>query len=82
MLKGTIWFKDDEELKLDEGYIVRKFIWKNGNFLLKKQNFNGLKTGHTEAAGPCLSASFNNDKDNFIVLIFNSESMSSRWKEV
>jgi len=35
--------------------------WENTNFLLQYAGYNGLKTGITEAAGPCLSASYQKD---------------------
>ena len=31
--------------------------WKNTNKLLD-QGFEGIKTGHTETAGPCLASSY------------------------
>ena len=36
--------------------VERKRTWKNTNKMLKK-GFNGIKTGITESAGSCLSAS-------------------------
>jgi len=36
------------------------FKWKNTNALLKNPHYQGLKTGITEAAGPCLSAFYKN----------------------
>jgi len=34
--------------------------WCNTNLLLSKKYYNGLKTGITDAAGPCLAASYCN----------------------
>lgn len=39
----------------------RKFKWENTNMMLKQQHYYGLKTGVTEAAGPCLSAFWEKD---------------------
>jgi D-alanyl-D-alanine carboxypeptidase len=53
--------------------------------MLKHPNYNGLKTGITEAAGPCLSASYKNSKDSrqwYIIILLNSKSMIARWEEV
>ena len=50
--------------------------------MLKQAGYNGLKTGITEAAGPCLSASYCKDGNHFIVILLNSKSMEARWQEV
>ena len=45
--------------KETEGIFVDRFYkWENTNFMLRQPGYNGLKTGITEAAGACLSASF------------------------
>ena len=36
----------------------RKYKWENTNKLLGVEGFNGVKTGITDAAGPCLTASY------------------------
>jgi D-alanyl-D-alanine carboxypeptidase (penicillin-binding protein 5/6) len=36
----------------------RKYQWDNTNKLLGVDGFNGVKTGVTDAAGPCLAASY------------------------
>lgn len=91
--------KDDDEPQMDdymnfEKYILqdktghfveRHYKWENTNFMLRQPNYNGLKTGITEAAGPCLSASFKNKKDArqwYIIILLNSKSMIARWEEV
>ena len=54
--------------------------------MLRKPNYNGLKTGITEAAGACLSASYQNLKERrgqwYIVILLHSKSMIARWEEV
>jgi len=53
--------------------------------MLRQPNYNGLKTGITEAAGPCLSASYKNMKDSkqwYVIILLNSRSMIARWEEV
>jgi D-alanyl-D-alanine carboxypeptidase len=40
--------------------------------------FEGIKTGITETAGPCLAACY---KD-LVIVVLNSKSMDSRWIEV
>lgn len=49
----------------------------NTNKLLE-DGFEGIKTGITETAGPCLAACY---KD-LIVVVLNSKSMGERWIEV
>jgi len=50
--------------------------------MLFQPGFNGLKTGITDNAGPCLSASYNKDGYNFIIIILNCKSMEARWNEI
>lgn len=78
--------------KLYESYIKnhktgnsRKEVWVNTNKLLEK-GFNGVKTGITDAAGPCLAASLKiNKKDKsdiwVVSVILSCRSMEKRWTE-
>ena len=50
--------------------------------MLNFQFYNGLKTGITEAAGPCLSTSYEKGDLHLIIIILNSKSMEARWEEV
>ena len=59
----------------------REYLWTNTNKLLGK-GFNGLKTGVTPAAGPCLSASFEKDSLHLIIIVMNTKTMDNRWVEV
>ena len=45
------------------------------------KGFNGAKTGITEAAGPCLAATYEKDENNFSVVLLQSNSMDCRWQE-
>lgn len=58
--------------------------WENTNKLLWKMGYNGLKTGITPSAGPCLAASYTwgLTKDHYIIVLLNSKSMDHRWNEV
>ena len=51
--------------------------YENTNRLLE-DGFDGIKTGITDTAGPCLAASY---KD-LIIVVLNSRSMNERWIEV
>ena len=50
--------------------------------MLKQPFYNGLKTGITEAAGPCLSASYEKEGNSLVVILLGSKSMEARWQEV
>ena len=52
-------------------------IWENTNKLLE-DGFEGIKTGITDTAGPCLSAYYR----GLVVVVLNSKSMNERWIEV
>jgi len=61
--------------------------WINTNKLLDK-GFEGLKTGITDSAGPCLSTSLrveeikvNGVQLNIVAVVFNSKSVEHRWTE-
>lgn len=57
------------------------FMWTNTNKLLGK-GFNGIKTGITPSAGPCLAASFEyEENENVIIVLLNSKSPEIRWHE-
>ena len=47
--------------KLTKEYTLREESWKNTNKLLDK-GYEGIKTGVTDAAGPCLASSFKKEK--------------------
>ena len=53
----------------------------NTNRLLGIDGITGTKTGITEAAGPCLSCSFEKDGNFIIVVLLQCKSMDSRWEE-
>ena len=59
----------------------REFCWTNTNKLLGK-GFNGLKTGVTPAAGPCLAASFEKESLHLVIIVMNTKTMDNRWVEV
>lgn len=58
---------------------TRNVIWENTNFLLGNPGYTGCKTGITDAAGPCLSATYNKDGFNYVIILLNSKSMEARW---
>jgi len=46
------------------------------------KGFNGVKTGVTPAAGPCLAASFEKDSLHLVIVVMNTKTMDNRWVEV
>ena len=66
-----------------EGYrqcSKRTFCWKNTHMLLWK-GFNGIKTGVTTNAGPCLCSSIEKNGRSLIIVLLNSRTLKSRWEE-
>lgn len=63
----------------DENGAVRKVSWDNTNKLLWK-GFDGIKTGVTDNAGPCLTVGFRG-RVSIIITLLNSKSMEARWDE-
>ena len=54
--------------------------WQNTHKLLSK-GYNGIKTGITPNAGPCLASSKEVNGKLFIIVLLNSKSMEARWEE-
>ena len=50
--------------------------------MLREPGYCGLKTGITEAAGPCCSVAYQKDGYNLIIILLSCESMERRWEEV
>ena len=59
---------------------VKKFIWFNTNKLLAK-GFNGLKTGITPSAGPCLLSSYVDDQVQITMVLLSCKTPDHRWTE-
>ena len=59
----------------------RSMRWLNTNKLLNV-GFDGLKTGVTPAAGPCLTASLHSQAGYIIVTVLHCKSLEDRWSEV
>jgi len=69
-------------------YSIQEFTWnnitqRNRNPLLgRDETVDGIKTGHTEAAGYCLVGSARQDDFRIIATVFGSESPSARAESV
>jgi len=60
----------------------KEYFWQNTNKMLGKSGCNGIKTGVTETAGPCLVTNLQLKAFRFIVVLLNSKTMDTRWDEV
>ncbi|RBP50918.1 D-alanyl-D-alanine carboxypeptidase family protein [Arenicella xantha] len=70
------WYSEKE-------YTHNNITQKNRNRLLwKDDSVDGLKTGHTEAAGYCLVASAQRGSQRWIAVVLGSESERTREKQV
>jgi len=56
------------------------FRWTNTNKLLTK-GFQGLKTGITTVAGPCLASSYKDSEANIIIILLSCKTPDLRWTE-
>lgn len=62
-----------------------KYYWENTNKLLalpESEGFKGVKTGITNAAGPCLASCCEREGQRVIIIVLCSKSMEQRWVEV
>ncbi len=59
---------------------VRECGWTNTNKLLWK-GYNGVKTGITPNAGPCLATSIETKGRLFIIILLRASSLDARWSE-
>ena len=59
----------------------RTYKWYNTHLMLGQRGINGIKTGVTPAAGPCLCTSISLDGIDLIVVIICTKNMDIRWPE-
>lgn len=59
----------------------RAYTWNNTNKLITKE-FNGIKTGITSSAGPCLASSYKDEKQHLIIVMLSCKTAGHRWHEV
>ncbi|MCH9799297.1 MAG: D-alanyl-D-alanine carboxypeptidase [Betaproteobacteria bacterium] len=74
--------KDYDRLYKQKEYTYNKITQLNRNRLLwLDSNVDGVKTGHTEAAGYCLVSSAKRDKTRLIAIVLGAKSESMRASE-
>lgn len=59
----------------------KTYKWYNTHLMLGQRGINGIKTGITPAAGPCLATSLAYDGIELIVVIIHTRTMDIRWSE-
>lgn len=72
--------KNHECYVLQNNLNLKEMKWENTNRLLDR-GFDGVKTGHTQVAGPCLSASYTENNRHVIAVILSCKSVEARFLE-
>ena len=60
--------------------LERRYSWKNSQKLLHK-GYNGIKTGDTPNAGPCIASSIEIDGHFMIIILLRAKSLLAKWEE-
>lgn len=76
-LVGTKFFT----VKKNSNGNKRTYKWYNTHLMLGQRGINGIKTGVTPSAGPCLCTSISLDGIDLIVVIVCTKNMDIRWPE-
>jgi hypothetical protein len=76
--------EDSKVNNTGEEFQPNHYIWENTNRMLWRGGYDGLKTGITPTAGPCLAWSYYCDvtEEHYIIVILNAKSADHRWNEV
>jgi D-alanyl-D-alanine carboxypeptidase (penicillin-binding protein 5/6) len=75
---ATREFRCDVQSK--DGY-TRTLTWRNGNELLSREGFIGIKTGTTDNAGACLVSCSSRDGKELIVVVLGSSGSAARYSD-
>jgi len=59
----------------------RTYKWYNTHLMLGQRGINGIKTGITPSAGPCLCTSISLDGIELVIVIIATKNMDIRWPE-
>ena len=88
---GAAAMKDERfrEVVGSKSHVVKKntngnrktYKWYNTHLMLGQRGINGIKTGITPAAGPCLATSISYEGVDLIVVIICTKNMDIRWSE-
>ena len=88
---STIAMKNEKfrEIVGTKSHIVKKntngnrktYKWYNTHLMLGQRGINGIKTGITPTAGPCLVTSLSYEGIDLVVVIIACKNMDIRWSE-
>jgi D-alanyl-D-alanine carboxypeptidase len=59
----------------------KSYKWTNTHMMLGQRGINGIKTGITPTAGPCLCTSISLEGIELIIVIMCTKSTDIRWPE-
>jgi len=59
----------------------KTYKWYNTHAMLGQRGINGIKTGITPSAGPCLATSLNHEGIELVIVIICTKTMEIRWSE-
>lgn len=65
---------------VENGGVKREVCWYNTNKLLRRPGFEGVKTGVTATAGPCLASLYSANGGSWIVVVLRTAKLSRRFK--
>lgn len=66
---------------LDKTNETKEYVWENTNVLLQK-GYDGVKTGTTSTAGPCLVSSLTKQGKTIVCVVLCSSTTDARWSDV
>lgn len=56
----------------------KTYVWENTQKMLWQRGVNGIKTGITATAGPCLATSITKEKYQFVIVVLSCKTMDAR----
>ncbi|CAD8067389.1 unnamed protein product [Paramecium primaurelia] len=76
IVKTKIYFSEI----IDKFGNIKEIIWENTNKLLDN-GFQGVKTGQTKEAGPCVVEYYQDNNNSYIIVLLNCKSTDQRWDD-
>ncbi|CAK86287.1 unnamed protein product (macronuclear) [Paramecium tetraurelia] len=74
IVKTKIYFSEI----IDKFGNIKEILWENTNKLLDN-GFQGVKTGQTKEAGPCVVEYYLDNNNSYIIVLLNCKSTDYRW---
>ncbi|CAD8081291.1 unnamed protein product [Paramecium sonneborni] len=76
IVKTKIYFSEI----IDKQGNTKEILWENTNKLLE-QGFEGVKTGQTKEAGPCVVEYYQDLNNSYIIVLLKCKSINDRWDD-